>query len=275
MTIGRFQPFWLNEGGRRLYAAFHPGSGLPSASVGRDSDPPAVLVLPPLLHEYHRSFRFLCELASGLADAGLPCLRFCHYGSGDSDGDGNEVDFESMSADIDHAYQMLIHHTGRRRVVILAFRSATLSLQHWLSRGGRPVELALLWDPVLEGDSWLEGLRDEDAAKRARIRGEADRPESQEELMGCLVSSRFLDQLGHSAWPPEHVSLPTQTWLVGHAGGPIPVQAARRFDLPKGTPPFSAGVLMDASLFFPAAMHRFTRELATALVGGDSLASVA
>lgn len=270
MSIGRFQPFWLNEGGRRLYAAIHPGNGSSSLSVGRDSDPPAVLVLPPLLHEYHRSLRFLCELASGLADAGLPCLRFCHFGAGDSDGDGDQADLDTMAADIDHALHMLVEHTGRRRVVLLAFRSSALSLQHWLSRGRRP-DLAVLWDPVLDGGAWLEGLRGEDAAKRATIRADAGEPATDGELMGCLVSTRFLDQLGRSTWQSES-ALPV--WLVGHAGAAAPSSVARRFPLPTGTPRFGEGVLMDASLFFPASMHRFTRELGTALVA-DSLASAA
>ena len=272
MTIGRFQPFWLSEGGRRLYAAIHGGNGLSSISVGRDSDPPAVLILPPLLHEYHRSFRFLCELASSLADAGLPCLRFCHFGTGDSDGDGDEADFETMSADIEQALTMLAEHTGHRRVVLLAFRSAALSLQHWLSRGPS-ADLALLWDPVLDGGAWLEGLREEDAAKRATIRVETGQFPSDDELMGCQVSPRFLEQLGRSAWLAEH-AMSTHTWLVGHAAAPLSIEVARRFALPSGTPRFGPGVLMDASLFFPAAMHRFTREWATALAT-DTLASAA
>jgi hypothetical protein len=273
MSIGRFQPFWLNEGGRRLYAAIHDGNGASSLSVGRDSDPPAVLILPPLLHEYHRSFRFLCELASGLADAGLPCLRFCHYGSGDSEGEGDQADFDTMAADIDHAMQMLVEHTGRRRIVILAFRSAALSLQHWLARG-KHAGLVVLWDPILDGAAWLEGLRAQDEAKRATIRAEVDTSTADGELMGCLVSSRFLDQLERSTWRPESAAAATQLWVVGHDGGPAPTQATRRFALPTGTPSFGEGVLMDASLFFPASMHRFTREIGTALAA-DSVASAA
>lgn len=273
MSIGRFQPFWLNEGGRRLYAAIHSGNGTSSLSVGRDTDPPAVLVLPPLLHEYHRSFRFLCELASGLADAGLPCLRFCHYGSGDSDGDGDHADFDTMAADIDHALQVLVEHTGRRRIILLAFRSSALSLQHWLARG-RQCDLAVLWDPILEGGPWLAGLRNQDAAKRATIRVEPGQSAADGELMGCLVSPRFLDQLDRSTWRAESAASPTPVWVVGHEGAAGPSQASRHFALPAGTPRFGEGVLMDASLFFPAAMHRFTRELGTAL-SADSLASAA
>lgn len=272
MSIGRFQPFWLNEGGRRLYAAIHPGNGA-SVPVGRDSDPPAVLMLPPLLHEYHRSFRFLCELASGLADAGLPCLRFCHFGSGDSDGDGDQADFDTMSADIDHALHMLVEHTGRRRVVMLAFRSAALSLQAWLDHGRR-ADLALLWDPVLDGPAWLLARREEDALKRATIRPEPGLPATDDELMGCLVSKRFLEQLGRSRWKTEGADAWSQLWLVGQESRPPWPQVDRRLVLPPGTPPFGEGVLMDASLFFSAPMHRFTRELGTALAG-ESLASAA
>ena len=113
MSVGPFQPFWIEAGGRRLYAAWHPGrDGVPGAG-----DAPAVLLLPPLLHEHYRSVRFLCELASSLAAQGLDCLRFSHTGAGDSEGEGDQADLDVVAADIARAAAGVATVVRRRRAL--------------------------------------------------------------------------------------------------------------------------------------------------------------
>src|SRR5687768_1570345 len=75
--IGDWEPLWLGQDPRRLYAALHAVAGAPATGV---------LLVPPLLHEQPRSRRFIAEVASELAAIGLPCLRFDFLGTGDSPG---------------------------------------------------------------------------------------------------------------------------------------------------------------------------------------------
>ena len=80
MSVDAWQPLWIGDAPRQLYAALHAAA---AARVG-------VLMAPPLLHEQPRSRRVLVEVASRLAALGLACLRFDYFGTGDSAGDGEQ-----------------------------------------------------------------------------------------------------------------------------------------------------------------------------------------
>jgi hypothetical protein len=263
MSVGPFQPFWIEGAGRRLYAAWHPGQAGRTASA----QAPAVLLLPPLLHEHYRSVRFLCELASSLAAQGLDCLRFSHTGAGDSEGEGDEPDLDVVATDIGRAARALLDRSGRPRLAVVAFRSAALALPRWVERGG-DCELVVAWDPVADGAAWLRERRAEDAAKRATIEpapgmdcsGDAD-------LMGLAVSPRMLAQVEAARWSPASLRSGTRLWQVLYSGQVAAPGVERPLPLPPTVPGFGEGVLMDASLFFSAPLERSVRELGVAMAG--------
>ena len=263
MSVGPFQPFWVESGGRRLYAAWHP------AQPGRAgaAEAPAVLLLPPLLHEHYRSVRFLCELASSLAAQGLHCLRFSHTGAGDSEGEGDDADLEVVAADIDRAAQALADCSGRSRLAMVAFRSATLALPRWFERGGR-CELMVTWDPVADGAAWLRARRAEDAQKRATIRPEPGMDCGDDrDLMGLAASPDMLAQIDAARWSPAALPAGTRLWQVLYAGQVAQPGVERPHALPQAVPGFGEGVLMDASLFFSTPLERSVRELGAAMAG--------
>jgi alpha-beta hydrolase superfamily lysophospholipase len=246
-----------------LYAAWHPGQ--PGRVAAADA--PAVLLLPPLLHEHYRSVRFLCELASSLAAQGLDCLRFSHTGAGDSEGDGAEADLDLVADDIARAAAALATYSGRSRLAVVAFRSAALALPRWLSRGGR-CELVVAWDPVADGAAWLRDRRAEDAAKRATIRPEPGMDCSGDtDLMGLSVSPAMLAQIEAARWSPSGLPAGTRLWQVLYSGQVAEPGVERPLALPPSVPGFGQGVLMDASLFFSAPLERSVRELGAAMAG--------
>ena len=263
MSVGPFQPFWIEAGGRRLYAAWHPGrDGVPGAG-----DAPAVLLLPPLLHEHYRSVRFLCELASSLAAQGLDCLRFSHTGAGDSEGEGDQADLDVVAADIARAAAALSDCSRRTRLATVAFRSAALALPRWFAGGGR-CELLVAWDPVADGAAWLRERRAEDAAKRATIRPEPGMDCSGDrDLMGLAVSQRMLAQIGDARWSTSALPTDTRLWQVLYPGQVAQPGVERPHALPPSVPAFGQGVLMDASLFFSSPLERSVRDLGAALAG--------
>ena len=64
---------------QQLFGMFHPSNGRP-----RDH---AVVLCPPLFHEYFRAHFALKKIATDLASSGYDVVRFDYSGTGDSKGD--------------------------------------------------------------------------------------------------------------------------------------------------------------------------------------------
>jgi alpha-beta hydrolase superfamily lysophospholipase len=261
MSIGRHHPFWITAGGRNLYAALHP-AGPPQHATG-------VVCVPPLLHEQPRSRRFVTETASALAALGLPCLRFDFHGTGDSPGAGNELDFGSMRADLDAAVAALKTHAGVDRVVLLAWRGAALPVAAWLDAGAR-ADLVVLWEPIVDGMGWLAELERQDAGERAgRPRPRPGVPRTADpddgQLMGFAASAKLRRELG-DARIEGRIAHDIPVWTVVREATALPVEIARTWTLPAGTPTFAGGASMEATLFLSPALERVVDELGRALL---------
>ncbi|MEG3192362.1 hypothetical protein SNE32_08630 [Lysobacter sp. D1-1-M9] len=265
----------MDSDSRCLYAALH---GVPArASTG-------VVFVPPLLHEQPRSRRFLTEAAARLAAMGLPCLRFDFFGTGDSDGSGDKLDFVSMGADLELAIAALRARAGVDRVVVLAWRGAALPVMEWLQQSSQ-ADLLVLWEPIVDGADWLTELEQDDAAERAsrpRPRPGIPRsaPADDGQLMGFAVSQRFRRDLTEArlvdapvqpartpmqnatAQLPPHVPI----WAVMRHDAPaLPIRVGRVLPLPATAPTFNGGASMEATFFLSPALERVVDDLGRAL----------
>ena len=261
MSIGEWEPNWLGPPSRVLYSALHHATS--PASIG-------VVLVPPLLHEHPRSRRFVAEVASQLAESGLPCLRFDFHGTGDSPGRGDEVDFASMAGDLKVATAALRSLTGVEQVVLLAWRGAALLAQPWLQQG-RQGDRVVLWEPIMDGGGWLRDLQRNDAQERAsrpRPRPGVPRTNLQDDgqLMGFAASPRLRQDLAEARVVQADPSQTASTWAVVHAGSPpLPVEVAKLFELPAGAPTFDGGVAMEATMFLTPPLERVVGQLGHAL----------
>ena len=266
MAIGTWEPLWLDEPSRCLYAAMHPAA--PGAFPGAL---PGVLIVPPLLHEQPRSRRFVTEVASGLAAMGMPCLRFDFFGTGDSDGTGDQLDFASMHRDLDLANAVLRARTGVDAVVVLGWRAAALPLRDWL-RDRRPANLLVLWEPLADGQRWLADIEREDAIqRRQRPRPRPGVPRLTDpddgQLMGFAASSRLRRDLAQTRLAADAHAPGIPTWAVLHPQAPsLPIEVARTFLLPPAIPTFTGGTDMEATFFLSPLLERVVNELGRALV---------
>lgn len=122
------------------------------------TEPPSVrgalLLLPPLFHEWQRAYRLFALLVDALATRGIATLRFDYRGSGDSSGDDAQFLPSRGIEDARQALQELARRSAAPAAV-LAVRAAALLAD----RLPRPPGIRLWrWQPVDDGAGYLESL---------------------------------------------------------------------------------------------------------------------
>jgi uncharacterized protein len=149
-TIKAAMPFYFGQEDRKLFGCFHE----PSETGSRRC---AVLICQPIGHEYVNSHRALRQLATRLAGAGFPVLRFDYYGCGDSYGDAEQGSITRWLEDISTAVAELRVRSGMVQVCVVGLRlGATLAT---LSGSWREAfESLVLWEPMMSGRSYLKQL---------------------------------------------------------------------------------------------------------------------
>jgi pimeloyl-ACP methyl ester carboxylesterase len=96
-------------------------------------------------------------LAAQFVENGFPVLRFDYYGCGDSFGSSEEGTIAHWLQDVATAISHLRAKTGSARVCLVGLRlGGTLSAIIGEQRGD--IESMALWDPVLNGRSYIEHL---------------------------------------------------------------------------------------------------------------------
>ncbi|MDQ3281341.1 MAG: alpha/beta fold hydrolase [Acidobacteriota bacterium] len=150
MNVAR-TPLFFGPESRSLFGWYHA----PKERTRREI---AVLVCPPLGHEYIHSHRSLRHLTDRLAIAGIASLRFDYDGTGDSA--GAEEDPGRVAAwrdSVRHAARTLRQLSGAERIVVAGFRfGATLAA---LFAAEEEVDGVVLWVPVVRGRAYSRELR--------------------------------------------------------------------------------------------------------------------
>lgn len=148
-------PFFFGSSDKQLFGVHHP----PEGDEVRDG---AVLLCPSLGHEYIAAHASLTQLGHHLARAGLHVLRFDFFGCGDSAGSIEEASVEQWIKDVGTALQELRDTSGSRRVSVVGLRLgaalAALAGARLRQAGGPGVFASVLWEPVVSGADYLDGL---------------------------------------------------------------------------------------------------------------------
>jgi len=144
-------PSFFGPSDRPLFGIYHP----PADHAPADR---AVLLCNPFGQEAVRGHRIFRVLATRLVRERIPVLRFDYHGTGDSPGSDEDGDLAGWTGDVRVALQELVARSGVSRVVCVGVRlGAALALR---GAGGLPETMRLvLWDPVVDGASYLEQLR--------------------------------------------------------------------------------------------------------------------
>jgi pimeloyl-ACP methyl ester carboxylesterase len=172
-------------------------------------------------------------LAERLVRAGHPVLRFDFYGTGDSMGEDVDGDLHGWADDIHTADRELRARSRASQTVWLGMRlGASIALR---AAEQAPPDLLrlILWDPVLDGERYLQYLRERHVA----ILGEAfsvtprptvpqrarDPAEFRDEAIGFALPPALREQLlalrpAHRRWPSPPLSIVALTDPSGADG---------------------------------------------------------
>lgn len=214
-------PLYFGESGRRLFGWHHSMNAAPPRDL-------AVVVCPPLGHEYVNAHRAVRHLADAYAAAGLEALRFDYDGTGDalgSDEDPGRV--SAWRASIGDAIRTLRARSGAPRIALAGLRfGATLAA---LAACEHQVDVLVLWGPCVRGRSYAREL------KALHLTGGNRHARSDDgtiEPGGFVVTSETQAELSsialHAARPharralvvtPEDAALDGRVWTAWRAAG--------------------------------------------------------
>lgn len=154
----------LDAGARSLLGTLHSSPRLRARSA-------AVLLCNPFGEEASRAHRTYRVLATQLERAGYATLRFDYSGTGDSGGDDGDATIDQWLDDIATAGDELRATSGAKRLVLVGLRLGATLAGLATSRGALRPRHLILWDPVVEGRTYLQELV---TAHRAYMRDELD-----------------------------------------------------------------------------------------------------
>lgn len=136
---------------RQLFGVFHAPAGGPARAD-------CVVVCNPFGQEAILAHRTLRLLAERLAREGFPVLRFDYFGTGDSDGEDEAASLALWADDVARADLEAKRLSGHHRSAWLGVRIGGTVAAMATARARMAPALLVLWDPVLDGNAYLEGL---------------------------------------------------------------------------------------------------------------------
>jgi uncharacterized protein len=119
----------------------------------------AILLCNPFGQEAIRAHRFYKVVADRLAKNGFHVMRFDYYGTGDSGGEDDEVDFAGWIADIHAAHERLRELSGCHRTSWLGLRLGATMAALASKTLDAPLSRLLLWEPITDGAYYLNALK--------------------------------------------------------------------------------------------------------------------
>lgn len=178
------KPLYFGADGERLFGVYSP----PSSIGWRDR---GVVLCYPFAGEYVRSHRAFLQLTELLNNAGFPVLRFDYIGTGDSECEIGDVTLSSWIKNIEFSIDEIKRLSGARKVVLIGLRLGA-ALACLVERPERDVSEIVLWDPIVDGKSYLSDLV---SVHEREIPDSRESNSTHTELVGFSFSNTLLAEL--------------------------------------------------------------------------------
>jgi alpha/beta superfamily hydrolase len=157
----------------------------------------AVLVCSPLHGEFAHNYRREVLLARALAGGGRAVLRFHYRHTGNSDGDGTDLTFDSMCEDALGAIDALRSEVPEAPLTILGTRWGSLIAAAAAAR--HPDAALVLWEPLLDASRFFKDAFRSQLVREAR-RG-VEQPTTSRVLEDRLRAGEGVDVVAYRLEP--------------------------------------------------------------------------
>lgn len=188
------RPLRFGPPGRQLFGLAHAPAPGQAAGV-------TVLLCNPFGQEAVRSHRLLRLLAERLARQGCHVLRFDYFGTGDSDGDDLDLTLPGAVDDVLLASAEALRLSGPARLCWFGLRLGGTLAALASERSPQPLHRLVLWDPVAQGEAYLDELADAHAAEVKLLHGHRPRRGQRapgrvaDQALGFALSNAWRDQV--------------------------------------------------------------------------------
>jgi alpha/beta superfamily hydrolase len=189
--------------GERVFSYLHVPSSAPRG---------AVLVCSPLHGEFIRNYRREVLLARALAAAGQVVLRFHYRRSGNSDGDGRDLTFDSMREDALAGIERLQAEAPEAPVTLVGTRWGSLIAAS--AAAPHPGAALVLWEPLATASRFFA---DAFMSRRVREVRRGVGASTDQELQDRLAGGEGVDVVAHRLEPALYLSSLDRT-LDGELG---------------------------------------------------------
>jgi uncharacterized protein len=207
-------PLRIGEPHKQCFAMYHPAT-VRSGERARG----AVLLCNPFGQEAIRAHRLYKLIAERLAREGVDVMRFDYYGTGDSDGEDEDVTIEGCVESVIASHCELIGRTSADRTACFGLRLGAAIALAATGKMYSPLEKLLLWEPPLSGAAYLAELAS--AHQVATTRDYGARNLYDQSFMRLLDSESTHEALGFS------ITASMNKWLSGFELEPTSPSAAK------------------------------------------------
>ena len=182
-------PFYFGDSDKQLYGVYDP----PRSQTHNDA---GVLLCYPVGQEYMRSHWAYRQLISQLCRAGMHCMRFDYYGTGDSAGMLYDAGLDQWQSNISTGLTELKDISGISKVSLVGLRFGAALAASAPVKSHR-VRKLVLWDPVVTGTTYIENLRRMHKERLKPLHDIRTKCELQgvEELIGFRFSDNMITQI--------------------------------------------------------------------------------
>ncbi|MFG0264904.1 MAG: amino acid adenylation domain-containing protein [Rhodopirellula sp. JB055] len=205
--LPEMEAFFLPSGSHELFAVHYSP---PQHSIRQNR---AVVLCHAYGHEYARSYRNLQQLAVHLAQTGFDVLRFDYAGTGNSHGNALEATPHVMMKNIRDASRWMRQRHEVESISLIGIRlGATLAA----CSDTTSVDQLLLWDPIVNGETFLEQLDQlhamtlSNGTRFSRPR----QPSSIDQAYGTRLNHIVRRQLSQLKWNASNFNHETVTTLL-------------------------------------------------------------
>lgn len=206
-TIERI-PFYVEAGRDVLLSWCH----LPEKPTNH-----AVIICPPVGHEFINSYRGLRHLADGLAEAGITGFRIEYQGVGDSSGLDTDPDrMQNWLKSIERTYEF-VKNCGVEHISLVGLRmGATLAA---ILAEKLELEALLCWVPVVEGRRYIREML---ALQKTGENAGLDVDSSSLEGGGFLITRETMDEIASISLAQINPKKAKRVFLFNSDDMPIP-----------------------------------------------------